>query len=295
LAPKRGGCYDRFCRRRQQVHYGGKEIDANGTGRELQQRVWRIRNSIETLEQVKDRIVSFLQKQTDLDEATKGMWVGDAKEAYYSVVAAWQMLDAVTRGNEKAAGSSQNFLKAAQSRHKQVLSELGSFGDDSASDLASAFQEAFEACRSAMVAELKPFVSKDEQGQPPSQPVMKINRQEYHMPCSVCGRKAVEFRVGKSRWGEQECLAYTGITKYTELPLEQAEEVFSLLQQSDLAGLHGLVRKKKMLEDGVDAYCPNCDRIYCRTHYNVSEEWDEGFYDFSYGTCPKGHKRIIDD
>ena len=37
-------------------------MDANGTGRELQQRVWRIRNSIETLEQVKDRIVSFLQK-----------------------------------------------------------------------------------------------------------------------------------------------------------------------------------------------------------------------------------------
>ncbi|MBI4280420.1 MAG: hypothetical protein HY660_18360 [Armatimonadetes bacterium] len=28
---------------------------------------------------------------------------------------------------------------------------------------------------------------------------------------------------------------------------------------------------------------------------NSVEEWDAGFYDCSYGTCPNGHRRIIDD
>jgi len=45
----------------------------------------------------------------------------------------------------------------------------------------------------------------------------------------------------------------------------------------------------------IDAFCPDCDKIYCRNHYNVTEEWDEGYYDCSYGICPKGHRRMIDD
>jgi len=47
--------------------------------------------------------------------------------------------------------------------------------------------------------------------------------------------------------------------------------------------------------EGIDAYCPECDRIYCWNHYKLEEEWDEGFYDCTYGECPKGHKRMIDD
>ncbi|MFX1280585.1 MAG: hypothetical protein ACFFA3_14505 [Promethearchaeota archaeon] len=47
--------------------------------------------------------------------------------------------------------------------------------------------------------------------------------------------------------------------------------------------------------EGVDAYCPECDNIYCWEHYNAKEEYDDGFYDCTNDECPKGHKRIIDD
>ena len=45
----------------------------------------------------------------------------------------------------------------------------------------------------------------------------------------------------------------------------------------------------------MDAYCPTCDRVYCRDHYQTEERYDEGFYDCTYGTCPQGHRRMIDD
>ncbi len=45
----------------------------------------------------------------------------------------------------------------------------------------------------------------------------------------------------------------------------------------------------------LDAYCPECYKIYCRAHYDINEKWEEGFYDCSYGTCPNGHRRMIDD
>lgn len=49
------------------------------------------RERIQRLEQTKDEIVSYFLGPKAIDDPTKGMWVSDAKEAYYSVVAAYQM------------------------------------------------------------------------------------------------------------------------------------------------------------------------------------------------------------
>jgi hypothetical protein len=50
-----------------------------------------------------------------------------------------------------------------------------------------------------------------------------------------------------------------------------------------------------MLPEGIDAFCPECDAIYCHSHYRTQVVEDEGFYDCTYGTCPRGHRRMIDD
>lgn len=45
-------------------------------------------------------------------------------------------------------------------------------------------------------------------------------------------------------------------------------------------------------------YCPNCDRSYCNNHWRVELRFDDdfpGWYDCAYGTCPEGHRRLIDD
>lgn len=88
---------------------------------------------------------------------------------------------------------------------------------------------------------------------------------------------------------------YQGITHRTSLDLSMNDALVHHLEELNIAGIHKLVQTKKSMEDGLDAYCPECDKIYCRKHYHVTEEWDEGFYDYSTGICPEGHKRIIDD
>lgn len=42
-------------------------------------------------------------------------------------------------------------------------------------------------------------------------------------------------------------------------------------------------------------YCPECNACYCRTHWRQVMQFDEGFYDCTYGTCPRGHTRMLDD
>lgn len=256
------------------------------------QRIWRIRDLIQTLEEVKDTIIKFLNSQETLDASTQRMWISDMKEAYYSIVAGWQMLDASAKGEKTYAVSSSHFLEAAKSRLGQCASELRSIDDKHALELESTLRRTFEACHTAIFTELAQYTEQHPTG-PPRTRVIKIGEHEYHLPCAVCGEIAVAFRFGVFL-GETG-LIYHGITHRAALGLTMKDTIVTCLEHDDIAGIHCLVQENKLMEDGLDAYCPDCDKIYCKTHYHVTEEWDDGFYDCSYGTCPEGHRRIIDD
>lgn len=47
--------------------------------------------------------------------------------------------------------------------------------------------------------------------------------------------------------------------------------------------------------DIVPYYCPDCDLNYCWADWNAVVLFDEGFYDCSIGTCPRGHRHTVDD
>ncbi len=263
----------------------GKDDDAA-------QRIWKIRNLIHAFEKVKDTIIEFLNFQETIDTSTRRIWIADVKEAYYSVVSGWQMLDAASKREKKYAESSQQFLGAAKHRVDQCISELRSIGGTHALELESALLRTFTACYTEMLMELAPYMDKH-QPNPPESRVLKISENEYHLPCMVCGEIAVVLTFGKSQ-GESEVI-YRGITHQTSLDRSMNKALVRCLNDQNIAGIHDLVKEKKSMEDGVDAYCPVCDKIYCKRHYQVTVEWDEGYYDCSYGTCPKGHRRIIDD
>ena len=42
--------------------------------------------------------------------------------------------------------------------------------------------------------------------------------------------------------------------------------------------------------------CRECGVVYCESCWNVGPpEFDDGFYDCTRGTCPKGHTQTLDD
>lgn len=54
-------------------------------------------------------------------------------------------------------------------------------------------------------------------------------------------------------------------------------------------------RLYKMDQEFVPFYCPYCMATYCTHHLRVEDVEDDGFYDATYATCPKGHRRMIMD
>lgn len=42
-------------------------------------------------------------------------------------------------------------------------------------------------------------------------------------------------------------------------------------------------------------WCRKCHLCYCRDHWTPIVIMDEGFYDYTEGLCPAGHRQILDD
>ena len=257
------------------------------------ERTWKIREYISGLEKVKDKIIEYLGTLSDLDDSTRNLWTGDTKECYYSIAAAWQMLSSGTKSKNQFQDSAGNFLKAAESRLAQVSSELTSLDTSEAQCLKQEVEESFNYCHLALSAELE-RMSAGKKVEKPTQKVIKTAENEYHLPCAACGEIAVKFKIGRTKYDKQDSLVFSGITFSRSLDKDLAPQLFKHLDQENLSRVHAFM-KKHYKREGLDAYCPKCGKIYCARHYQTREEYDEGYYDCTYGTCPKGHKRIIHD
>jgi len=73
-------------------------------------------------------------------------------------------------------------------------------------------------------------------------------------------------------------------------PVRKPRRVAAALAVADLEGLADID------VEYANFRCPTCASAYCRAHWSaVVPEWDDGFYDATYGTCPRGHRVMLDD
>jgi hypothetical protein len=230
-----------------------------------------------------------------LDESTRNIWTSDVKEFFYSTVSAWEVLTTIKEGKPslKNIDDSKSFLYAARNRLSQIVSQLKIFQSRKSSLLIEKVEVTFKECWDAFWSNFNELLPKEEFVKPIER-IIKRSDLEYNLPCSVCIKTAVIFKIGYGRLDEKESLVFRGITLETSLNVDLANILFKILEEDDLLGIHNFMKKYHSPE-GVDAYCPDCDKIYCWEHYNAWEEYDDGFYDCTYGICPKGHKRMIDD
>ena len=257
------------------------------------ERIWKIRDYIQELEDIKDGIINFLNSRKKLDEVTKNLWISDVKDVYYNTVSAWEMLNSASKGKLKYLDNSKNFLHLARGRLAKSISELKFYKEEIVFNLIKEVEISFEKCWNAFYLEFEILTPSKKLIEPIAR-IVKISDSEYHLPCSFCGKISVEYKIGFGRFDEHESLIYTGITHSRSLRKDIANELFEILKNKNLPGVHQFMRKYHSHE-GLDAYCPQCDSIYCWEHYKAREEYDDGFYDCTYGECPNGHRRMIDD
>jgi hypothetical protein len=135
--------------------------------------------------------------------------------------------------------------------------------------------------------------------------IIKIHSGVYSITCAACGEIAVslgEPQVIRSVIDEafvsmlgKDYFLYQGITGTQNIPAQFVEEVIKILDADDLKALNFFLVNSCGFTEGMDAYCYQCDCVYCREHYKREVMFDECFYDYTIGTCPRMHRRKIDD
>jgi hypothetical protein len=78
-------------------------------------------------------------------------------------------------------------------------------------------------------------------------------------------------------------------TEKVALSPEQSQAIHAALTYRDAAALY------KIDELFAPFYCATCACVYCRKHWVVVPEFEDGFFDCAHGWCPEGHKRLIED
>jgi hypothetical protein len=261
---------------------------------EHDKRIEEIRRKLVSLEESTESIARLLEEQTQLADGVKRMWISDIKDVFHVCVAAWELLQRADEGDRDNIDRAREHLYAAKNRLERASSELRSLNDLLALWVESDLRLAFEEWCDEMLEALEQLEGK-QSVHAPEEPIIRVSDTEYKLLCSVCGKPAATFSTGISNDANQEKLNFSGIASSSSMDLDEQRKIFRWLQQKKLVKVHKHLKQFRVTEDGLDAYCPDCDKIYCREHYNVTEEYDEGFYDYARGTCPKGHTRIVDD
>lgn len=254
------------------------------------QRIWSIREHIDEIESIKDRILEL----SDIDE----MWKSDVKDLYFHIVSSWQLLkscpslEGVTL--EERAFNAKSYLELAKDKYAQVQSELKAISGTNAVKLGGQLERAFILFSASVMDALELYLSEPVEN-PPDKIVRKEGPMEFYLDCSICGATAIGIIASSNPEEGSEYIVYKGITSGRNLDMKSNRHIFDFLEQGNLKSLHEYLQENTFLEDGIDGYCPKCDTIYCGHHLDMEVVYDDGFYDCTYGTCPEGHRRIIDD
>lgn len=269
------------------------KLNENNPNQESLERIQIIRKHIIDLENVANDIINVLNSNKYSNHSSREILISNVKEFYYHTLMAWEKLNSMLMTKNINLDDLKGYLYMAKSRLTQSISELKVVDETELPELILRVKTIFEKCWNAFFEEFEILEPKKEEKQH-SQRIFELSKTMYQLPCSVCGKISVEFKLGYGRFDKEESLVFTGITHSRSLRKSLSETLFEILRANNLSGVHEFMKKYHGYE-GLDAYCPECDKIYCWEHYNATEEWEEGFYDCTYGTCPKGHKRMIDD
>jgi hypothetical protein len=102
--------------------------------------------------------------------------------------------------------------------------------------------------------------------------------------CSACAGLAARFEA------REDELERTGWFGSCLRPMKDAERWIEKIRTTSLVDL------RREDPDFFAFVCRQCGVVYCEKCWTIGPpEFDEGFYDCTHGTCPKGHAQMLDD
>lgn len=117
----------------------------------------------------------------------------------------------------------------------------------------------------------------------------------FGLPCSACGSDAVTLVHTQVVTGTPEQLVVSSLSPVTVFRPMTGPRMTDIVKLLGEAAVEAVVRHMRETQPGgCDAWCVDCNRLYCKSHYAVEAQWSGSWHEATYATCPLGHEREID-
>lgn len=126
-------------------------------------------------------------------------------------------------------------------------------------------------------------------------PVKRTGEGAYALPCALCDADAVTLTIQRVVSVGPEQMVVTSLSPVTVFRALAGPRMADLVAILDGGGVAAVVQHLRGTQPGgCDAWCAECDRIYCKTHYAVEAQWNGSWHEATFATCPLGHEHTID-
>ena len=120
--------------------------------------------------------------------------------------------------------------------------------------------------------------------------------------CSFCGEIAFSIKAVIEEEDSKPYLQFSGCMGQKSMYQEESlittvsEKTFALLEEGKIKEAAYFLSQFKFIREGLYAFCTECGKIYCGNHWKTETIFEsDGWYDCTYGVCPNGHRKLIDD
>jgi hypothetical protein len=117
----------------------------------------------------------------------------------------------------------------------------------------------------------------------------------YGLPCAACGADAVTLSLTRPSPGVAQQLVVSSLSPVTVFRPMTGPRMSDVIKLLDAGDVETVVRHLRETQPGgCDAWCDQCGRLYCKTHFAIEAQWTGSWHEATYATCPLGHEHEID-
>jgi hypothetical protein len=117
----------------------------------------------------------------------------------------------------------------------------------------------------------------------------------FAVPCAICGADAITLARTRVSAAVQEQLVITSLSPVTVFRPVSGARMNDLIALLEAGSASAVVRHlRETHPGGCDAWCVDCDRVFCKDHYAIEAQWTGSWHEATYATCALGHVHTID-
>jgi hypothetical protein len=109
----------------------------------------------------------------------------------------------------------------------------------------------------------------------------------YFFGCSICNKPVIKIDI------QNQIIMIESILKRFSILVSDIDKIKNIIRKKEFKKIDKILESKGY--DGLDFYCPQCDKIFCLRHYEFFQIYAyDGQEEYIIARCPNNHEKIVE-